>query len=484
MMKNLIKYPAIAFGTSVVVERLISFAILPILTKSLPPEVYAIWTQIVITGSFLTTLLLLGLDSALIKFYASKPNLKTAFHKLSLVIIINILTITLITFPFHAQIGGLIFGAGVDIINVKLLLIVAITQALFDFSIAYLRTQGRIARLSIYNLIRYSSRAIVLGVFVYLMGAGLTISIIIMSLIQLFLILILYFTNIYKGPKEKTNDNGIKLSEILSFSTPLIPYTLLIWVYNFINRYFLLYYEGIESLSIYAANYSLAATLTLFYSVILYVSYSEMASKWNLGNKKEALTLLEDRLMFYLFIITPLLIALPMVRSQIIYAISTPFYNTEWTVFASLMVAIGFIGVQQLGQLPLLLEGKTKTLMGITLGVAIVSIGLNFVLVPSFGILGAAMAFGLSCCLSALTTIYISQKWNPIKLKVKPLIRIALLTTISIIFLYYIKSIFELDSIYKTLIALTVSASIYIGLDLYFRNSILREWKNIFIKQF
>ena len=73
MMKNLIKYPAIAFGTSVVVERLISFAILPILTKSLPPEVYAIWTQIVITGSFLTTLLLLGLDSALIKFYASKP---------------------------------------------------------------------------------------------------------------------------------------------------------------------------------------------------------------------------------------------------------------------------------------------------------------------------------------------------------------------------------------------------------------------------
>ena len=56
------------FTTTMMAERIVSFFLLPILTKSLTIEEYAIWTQSIIIVGVLVPIVLLKFETTIIKF--------------------------------------------------------------------------------------------------------------------------------------------------------------------------------------------------------------------------------------------------------------------------------------------------------------------------------------------------------------------------------------------------------------------------------
>ena len=94
-MKNFLNYfknylsPNIIYGSSITIERILSFLIIPILGKQLSAELYAVWSQTAGIIIFVTNILLISTPSALIPFI-SVYNVKRQLMILSKIIIILI----------------------------------------------------------------------------------------------------------------------------------------------------------------------------------------------------------------------------------------------------------------------------------------------------------------------------------------------------------------------------------------------------------
>ena len=66
----------LSHGSARLVERLVSFFLLPILTKIITPAEYAIWSQTIIIAGLLTSVISLKFESSIIKFYPTWNNQK------------------------------------------------------------------------------------------------------------------------------------------------------------------------------------------------------------------------------------------------------------------------------------------------------------------------------------------------------------------------------------------------------------------------
>ena len=108
-MKGTLSYASARFA-----ERLVSFFLLPILTKIVTKEEYAIWTQSILITGVLTPIILLKFETTVVKFF---PNW-TSQNKKENSVILFMMTLILILFcmlaflslVFNKYIAFLIFG--------------------------------------------------------------------------------------------------------------------------------------------------------------------------------------------------------------------------------------------------------------------------------------------------------------------------------------------------------------------------------------
>ena len=69
MMKGILSYGSAKFA-----ERLVSFFLLPILTKIVTPAEYAIWSQSIIVAGVLMPVILLKFETSIVKFFPTWNN--------------------------------------------------------------------------------------------------------------------------------------------------------------------------------------------------------------------------------------------------------------------------------------------------------------------------------------------------------------------------------------------------------------------------
>ncbi|HCJ66289.1 MAG TPA: hypothetical protein DHV62_02935, partial [Elusimicrobia bacterium] len=89
-----LKKDTVFFGITVLAERLVSFFAIPILTKTLPQEFYAIWTQIIVTAGLVCPIILVGFPTAVVRFLAGEKDtqeVSTIFHIMISIISLNLL---------------------------------------------------------------------------------------------------------------------------------------------------------------------------------------------------------------------------------------------------------------------------------------------------------------------------------------------------------------------------------------------------------
>ena len=99
-MTRIYTNPNIIFGLSLLIERFISFLIIPILGRELSAELYGIWVQTAGITIFIANLMILSTPSSLVAFISSKSyekqieiifNLILIFFPLFILLVIIIL---------------------------------------------------------------------------------------------------------------------------------------------------------------------------------------------------------------------------------------------------------------------------------------------------------------------------------------------------------------------------------------------------------
>ncbi len=180
---------------------------------------------------------------------------------------------------------------------------------------------------------------------------------------------------------------------MIKFSVPLIPTSLLWWIINVSDRYFVKYMIGAEANGLYSVAYKIPTVLTLVSAIFL--------DAWQISAVTENES--RSRSKFYsdifasfegaIFIVSSALILFAKIITKILLA---PDYYESWKYIPVLMLATVFsCFVVFLGNI-YLAERRSISTMLTTVAGALINLVLNFFLIPQFGPNGAATATCIS----------------------------------------------------------------------------------------
>lgn len=407
------------YGIAMLAERVTAFLVLPLLTKTLPQELYGVWTQIIISIGLFTGILLVGFQISAVRFLAGeigKRDLASLFHKMLGLVLFNALLANIITVLFAPALSTIIFGSPAFTAFVRLLGLFWLAEALFELMVAFLRARGEMRTVSRYYYLKNVLRIGILaaGVLVFRLELLTTVEMIIFS--ELLLVMFIYGKEIVVKFGFATPDLSLNVQwkEILRFSIPLVPYGVLMWGNSFLDRYFILHFLDIAQLSIYAVAYSLAAIVSIIYSVVSFTLFPHMAKLWNEGDKDEATKVLRKGFEYYLTIATPSVAVLTVLHEPILEVFSTSAYVSSWQVVFWLAIGIGVFGIYQLASITILLTNRTRLNLGISAVAVLGNAILNWFLIPLTGILGPAIATAASNGVLLLLTILAGRRFIPI----------------------------------------------------------------------
>jgi O-antigen/teichoic acid export membrane protein len=204
----------------------------------------------------------------------------------------------------------------------------------------------------------------------------------------------------------------------LKFTLPLLPHTCAASLYFVLDRFFIAEYVNNEGVAIYSAGLQLA--------MIMGVIQNAFSKAWNplilsvIKNENDSFVISTTqqntmlRLMMYALIgMTLMFFFLGVFIYMLVPYILPPEYIEARYVGLYLSTGFYFLGFYKTVSPVLWHFKKSKFISQITLTVLGVNVLLNYFLVPSFGIYGAAAATVLSMFLQFLfTALYVSKLWK------------------------------------------------------------------------
>ncbi|AKB17645.1 MULTISPECIES: flippase [unclassified Methanosarcina] len=280
----------------------------------------------------------------------------------------------------------------------------------------------------------------------------------VISILITFLAFIIYFI---KKPPFKLKWNKLRINhvtkELLIYSMPLLAVSILLTIMSWTDTLMLGYFKTPEVVGMYSAAYTIASLLSVVINSVGFL-YVPIISQLYSKNQIEELGVINATSTKWSFMFT-----LPMFFLFFLYPdfILDLFYDSRYieasTVFQVLV--LGFITNAYFGlnYHTLMSIGKSYFLMNCTLMSAILNILLNLILIPSFGMVGAAIASALSF---AVVEIYMTVKLYHF-LNIHPFtniyLRFTILSVLLAVIFYFVKSLFI-----TTFWAVAISYSIFL----------------------
>ena len=466
-MKGTLSYASARFA-----ERLVSFFLLPVLTKIVTPAEYAIWSQSIIITSILMPIILLKFETSLVKFFPNWTNQNKKENSVILFMLILILLLfclfTINALVFDQQIAFLIFGDYQLSLYIPIVAGLLLSELLFEFLVALLRISNRIRNLSIYIVMKSIWRLAIITLVLIGIDNNFYLAFWSFVAFQLFITLLLFMrefnpsTFVKAGLKE-----GIpKFTKVLKFSLPLVPFIILMMIHNFADRFFITHFLGLETLASYNVAFSIAVVITFFHSTISFMLFPELSKQWININKINIINLMKKVVIAYLALTTPFLVFIGTAGVEVLLALTTNDYliSTQTLFLISLNIAI--FGIFQFSHYIVLLErGSMNAPLFMTV-VTVINILLNILLIPKIGILGAALAGFFSNLFLASIVYKMSQKileWNfPFKEFVKILLRSLIMG-----FVIWQGITWFGSNIVQLIVILVVAGVVYLLLDIF-----------------
>ncbi len=194
--------------------------------------------------------------------------------------------------------------------------------------------------------------------------------------------------HLYRHFSLKAFNLGL-LRSMFRYSVPLIPTQIFWWVINVSSRFFITGYHGANANGIYAAAYKLPTILTVFSNIFVEAWQLSAIAEKDTADKREFYTGVFHTMQGVCFAAGAGLIIL---SKQIMYFWVDEDFFTAWLYVPMLVVATTFsCFVSFLGSL-YMVEKRSKATFATMLAGAIVNFALNMVLIPDYGLFGAATA--------------------------------------------------------------------------------------------
>ncbi len=190
----------------------------------------------------------------------------------------------------------------------------------------------------------------------------------------------------FKAPRFKY------IRDYLKYSVPLTPNSLIRWVTDSSDRYMVSYFLGLSQVGIYSASYAIGNLIHLFITPIQLILFPELSRLFDEGKIDEIKTYLSYSLKYFLLITIPAVFGLSALSKPILEILTTQEFIYGSIVIPFIAVSGLLAGIFQIVINITHLVKKTKFNLYIHSFAALLNIIFNFFLIPSIGIIGAAIA--------------------------------------------------------------------------------------------
>lgn len=384
--------------------------LLPILTKNLSISDYGVWVQIVITIDLISTLALLGLPNSMVRFLPSAEEtgkIRDILYSIALIIALSGLVVCTTIYLLSAPIASACFNG--DAFIVELLSIVVFIECLNNIAANYFRAMQQIKKYAGIISLKVSVNIILIAYFVTygygIHGAicGLLISATAAFLGAAAIIIPEVGINI---PKFEN------IGKYLSFGIPTLPGTLSSWIVSSSDRYVIGLMLGTAAVGFYSPGYTLGFMIIIFMAPVSFLLPAILSKYYDENNMAEVKILMEYSMKYFLSLAIPSAFGLSILSYSILGILSTSDIAKEaYLITPFIALSALLYGIYSIISHILILENRTSVLGKIWLTAAILNLGLNLLLIPFLGILGAAITTFIAYALAFAFTAYSSFKY-------------------------------------------------------------------------
>lgn len=444
--------------------------ILSTLTKSFTSDTYGIWIQVNVTVGLLTPILTLHLGTAVVRFLAGeeeREKRRQAFSAMLWSVLAFSCLALLISVLLRQSLSIFLFASPQYATFIPLTFLWSLVETLFQFSLSYLRARGKIKRLSIVRIALSAMRVILI---VVLAIAGYSLGWIIACLIAIeALFMVAVFGVIIREigfPKPALG--GLK--GYLAFSVPQIPSGMLIWIISASDRYFITHFLNLSQVGIYSASYSLGNLISFFYMPIGFVLLPTVSKFWEGGKPLMVKNYFKYSTRVFLFLAIPAAAGLYILSQPLLSILTTSEYMVGGSLV--LLVSLGAVlfGIYNLNVYIIYLVQQTKWLPLMVAVAAVINVGINVVLIPQIGIIGAAISTIVSFFVLAVIVTVRARRAISYKIEFKFLSKVVAATLVMAFCLKFI----EINSVLGIVLAIIAGAAIF-GLGIFLSRAFSRE---------
>ena len=408
-LRRLGRHSAI-YGLGGLVSRILATVLLPLYTHYLPPDAYGRVEAITAATAVLAIVLQMGISSAFFRFYfdAKEPPEKLVVVRTSFWFTMGMATLGLVIGLVFANEISHLLGLGHDPALVRAGAVGLWAATNYQQLTALFRVEERSTQYAIASVVNVliTVAAMVVFVSVFHWGAiGLVVGNFVGTLC-VYLALVMY-----RREQLGLQFDRALLRKMQGFGLPLVPSALALWAINFIDREFVSYYKGNGEVGIYSTAIKIGSVVTF---VMLAFRTAWPAFAYSIDDDRAARRAYSFVLTYLLMFASWLSLGLGALAPWLVHALANSRYHRADKGVALLAFAFAIYAgytVLAIG------SGRARRtqLNWVVTGIgAVANVGLNFWLIPRYGMVGAAISTAAAyVVLFAGMTIY-SQSVYPV----------------------------------------------------------------------
>jgi len=410
-IKRLLKHATI-YGLGNVLGKVVGFVMIPFYTHYLKPADYGTLELLDLSLTLTTLILTMWLNASLVRHYNDFADRRNQNEAVSTILIFAFAVGVIVTcagIRFARPLAALILNDSDLYRYVVLESWAFLLSTLNVVCISYLRARQRSSLVVGTGLVSLFLSLLLNIYFIAILHIGV-LGVLYSNLISSVLITLPLTVQTIRQVQLRFSLQ--KLRGIISFGTPLIITSAAAFTLNFSDRFFLRHFSTISDVGLYALGYKFGFMLSLLvvqpFDMIWQARIYEIAKQENVGATFARL------FEYYCFVLAATGLALSICIKEILSVLTTPEFHMAYRVVPVVALAYVFQGANRFFLAGAYIAKKTMPLGPVGLISASTNIGLNLLLIPRFGMMGAAWATAISFCIMSALSYAVSQRVFPI----------------------------------------------------------------------
>lgn len=370
-----------------------AFVLIPLLTTELGVVDYGMWAQVNVIITTVYPLVLCGTDSAIIRFLPGEDaKYQKQVYATWLIFLLGCSLLALFFFYISVDFWADLYLGKHDVKMIALIILAAwniLVNIMINAIKVWYRILNHFTEYTIFMVLQNILSLVAVGYALYIKGG--IYDIIWYSLLTDAVLVGIYLFRIVDV--KTLHFKGDICRKLIRYGYVLLPSGYATWIINSSDRLFLAQYAGLGDIGIYALSYSLGyLTIQLFVNPIWTIFPSRASELFNQGKASELLAVESKSIKLILFFVSASIAFFLFSGKEVITFLSTSDFSAGAPIIVVVTVAYTFHMLASYDIVKLGLINKQKY-DSVSLSVScLINLGCNVLLIPKYGIMGAAIA--------------------------------------------------------------------------------------------